>query len=196
MTRPRTVEDEAVLAAAIDLIGRVGPAQVTLARVAAAVGLSPATLVQRFGSKRNLLLAVARQGSGGGASAFARARERHESPLAVLVAGLCGLTSPVASPETMANHLAFLQLDLRDPDFHQLALDAASELRERIGRLLDEATEAGELAPCDTQLLARAVQTTYNGALITWAIYREGPVDEWLRQQLEALLEPYRTREG
>lgn len=194
MTRPRTVEDEAVLAAAIDVIGCVGPAEVTLARVAAEVGLSPATLVQRFGSKRNLLLAVARHGSGGGETAFDRARERHQSPLAVLVAGLCSLTSPVASPETMANHLAFLQLDLRDPDFHQLALAGARRLRERIERLLEEAAEAGELASCDTALLARAVQTTLNGALVTWAIYREGSVDEWLRVQLEALLGPYRTR--
>jgi len=44
-------------------MGELGPAKLTLARVAKAAGLSPATLVQRFGSKRALLLALAKSGT-------------------------------------------------------------------------------------------------------------------------------------
>lgn len=61
MTRPRTVSDESILDATLTVVQRVGPARVTLAAVAAEVGLSAATLVQRFGTQRDLLLAADRQ---------------------------------------------------------------------------------------------------------------------------------------
>ena len=59
--RPRTVSDEAILAATARMIGRVGPVRLTLADVGGEVGLSPATLLQRFGSKRGLLIALVEQ---------------------------------------------------------------------------------------------------------------------------------------
>jgi AcrR family transcriptional regulator len=188
--RPRTVEDGVIADAVFDLVGRIGPGRLTLARVAAEVGLSPATLVQRFGSKRGLLLAAARHGEATAGDAFARAAGR--APLDTLIDGLCGMTAWVSTPETLANHLAFLEIDLSDPEFHALALRGARRLRERLERLLDEAVEAGELRPCDTARLASAIQSTYNGALITWAIHREGPVDDWLREQLAVLLDDKR----
>ena len=88
----------------------------------------------------------------------------------------------------MANSLAFLQIDLGDPDFHRLALAGAVRMRDELRSLLDDAVGAGELAPADTAALAAAVQTTYNGALVTWAIFREPSLEVWLRQQLETLL--------
>lgn len=191
MPRPRTVEDRAVFDAVFDLIGRIGPGQLTLARVAGEVGLSPATLVQRFGSKRGLLLAAARNGASSSGDRFDGSAD--DSPLAALVAGLQAMTTWVATPEALANNLAFLQIDLCDPEFHDLALSGARRLRERLKELLDEAVETGELRSCDTGRLALAVQNTYNGALITWAIYREGPVEDWLGGQLEALLEGHRS---
>jgi CHASE1-domain containing sensor protein len=84
------------------------------------------------------------------------------------------MSSGVASPETMANQLAFLQIDLSEPEFHQLALAYTTAVREEVRRLLDAAIEAGELEATGTARLAQGVQTTYNGALITWAIYRKG----------------------
>ena len=56
--RPRTVPDEQILGAAHRAMSRLGPARWTLAEVAKEAGLSPATLVQRFGSKRGLMLAL------------------------------------------------------------------------------------------------------------------------------------------
>ena len=63
--RPRQASDEAILAAAFRAIARLGPAKLTLADVAAEAGLSAAALVQRFGSKRALLLATAADAAGG-----------------------------------------------------------------------------------------------------------------------------------
>ena len=77
--RPRGMEDAAILRAAAEVIGRTGPARFTLAAVASEIGLVPATLVQRFGSKRGLLLALARQ-SATDATAPARSRGRPGRP--------------------------------------------------------------------------------------------------------------------
>ncbi|MGH2560609.1 MAG: TetR/AcrR family transcriptional regulator [Thermomicrobiales bacterium] len=183
--------DAAILAAAVRVISRVGPARLTLADVGEAVGLSAATIVQRFGSKRGLLLAVAQQGVPDVTRAFAAAREHQDSPLHALHAVLAEMTQEVATPEALANSVAFLALDLSDPEFHGLALEQARAVHEQIRALLDDAVAADELAPCDTARVARAVQTTFNGALITWAIYRQGSLAEWLRADLDHLLHPY-----
>ena len=190
--RPRTITDDAILAGAGRAIGRIGPTRLTLADVAAEVGLAPATLLQRFGSKRGLLLAFAERGAGAVTEAFAAARAEHASPLAALVAALVGMTAGVATPESLANHLALLQLDLTDPDFHRHAREQAVAVRSEIRTLLDAAVAAGKLAPTDTDRLARTVQVTYNGALLTWAIYREGTVADWLRGELARILDPHR----
>jgi AcrR family transcriptional regulator len=191
--RPRTVDDEALLAAALDLIGRVGPARLTLARVAEEVGLAPATLLQRFGSKRGLMLAAARRGTDW-AGRFAAARGGAASRVEALVAALVAATAAVRTPEAMANSIAFLQIDLADDEFHAEALAGAQAMRTEIAALLREAVDTRELAGVDPGGLADTVVTTYNGALITWAIHRDGTIEDWLRARLEAVLAPYATR--
>ena len=136
--RPRLASDAAILAATARAIGRVGPARLTLADVAAEIGLAPATLVQRFGSKRGLLLAFAALGPDAVAATFAAARRETDSPLAALVAALTALTRDVDTPEALANHLAFLQVDLSDPEFRHHALAQAAVMREEIRRLQAE----------------------------------------------------------
>ncbi|MFC6883538.1 MULTISPECIES: TetR/AcrR family transcriptional regulator [Actinomadura] len=190
MARPRTTSDEAVLAAAARAIGAHGTAALTLAKVAEEAGLSPATLVQRFGSKRGLLLAVARTAEGAAASAFERARAAHGSPLAALLAALDSFAAPVRTPEEMANHLGFLQLDLTDPEFRDLARAQARRIHGEIARLVGEAERDGELAE---GLTARSVQVAYNGALITWAIDGSGTLADALRAALTQLIDPYRA---
>jgi AcrR family transcriptional regulator len=186
VARPRTVADDAVLDAAARLIGRVGPARLTLAHVAEEAGLSPATLVQRFGSKRGLLLAVARRRVDFGAAGA--------TPIGALLAGLVALAAPVRTPEALANNLAFLQVDLADAEFHAEAVAHFTALREHVEALLRDAIDAGELEHVEVARLAETVVTAYNGALITWAVLREGSLEDWLRRQVEAVLAPYATR--
>jgi AcrR family transcriptional regulator len=172
-----------VLDAAARLIGRVGPARMTLAHVAEEIGLSPATLVQRFGSKRGMLLAVARRRVEFGGAGPPRVE--------ALLAGLIELSASVRTPEALANNLAFLQLDLSDPEFHAEAVAHFAAMREHVAALLGAAIAAGELRAVDADSLAETVVTTYNGALITWAVLREGALEDWLRRRLEAVLAPY-----
>jgi AcrR family transcriptional regulator len=190
--RPRTVADADILAAALRVISRLGPARLTLADVGREVGLSPATLVQRFGSKRGLLLAVARQGAGSMDECFAAVRAAHRSPLEALIAAATQMTREMKTPEELANGLAFLQIDLSDPDFHRLALESSQGVLAGYRALLDEAVAAGELLPCDTARIARAIGSLAGGSLIAWAIHRKGSAEAWVRGDLATLLDAYR----
>jgi AcrR family transcriptional regulator len=191
--RPRTVDDAAILEAAGRIIVRLGPNAFTLADVAREVGLSAATLVQRFGSKRGLMLALAESARDSVEACFAAVRRAHASPLDALVAAATHMTQFVRSPEEMANHLAFLQTDLSDPDFYAVMLENSSRIDAGYRALLDEAIEAGELVPCDTFRLARAVGAMSGGSLIGWAVYRRGTAERWVRSDLATLLDPYRA---
>ena len=191
MPRPRTISDEAVLDAVLALALRVGPGRVTFAAAAAETGLSAATLVQRFGTKRGLLLAADKRGVDLWVDALDRSTAA--SPLARLVDGLVLAGDPAATPEQMANAVAMLQLDLADPDFHAETLRGARAVRARIAHELGAALAAGEIrAGTDVEALAKLVETTYHGAMIGWAIHREGTLADWMREQVDAILAPYR----
>ena len=191
MARPRTIDDDEIISGAMRAIGRVGPARLTLADVAKESGLAPATLVQRFGSKRGLLLEISERGAKVAGEDLRRARARHASPLAALRAGLVAGARSVDDPEVFANHLAFLQLELSDPEFHRHVRAYTEAVHAAVEGLLADAVAAGELRRCDTARLASTVQTTYSGALITWAIYRKGRLATWVARELDAVLEPH-----
>ncbi|HEX2052843.1 MAG TPA: TetR/AcrR family transcriptional regulator [Actinomycetota bacterium] len=193
MPRPRSVTDEQILEGALKAIGKHGPARLTLAHVASEVGLSPATLLQRFGSKAALLAAVAGGSTAYAEEAFDEAAARTESPLEALMDALAGFARAITTREELANHLAMLQLDVADPKLRGQAADQAAAVRRRIAGLLAQATRQGELAG-DTNAggLAETVYTAYNGALITWALYGQGELQRWLRKRIQAVLEPHR----
>ncbi|GAA2822016.1 TetR/AcrR family transcriptional regulator [Nonomuraea rubra] len=190
MGRPRTTSDEAILGATARAIGRHGPQGLTLAAVAQEAGLSPATLVQRFGSKRGLLLAFAAHATRTAAEPFERARQEHASPLAALRAALVHLAEGVSTPEELSGSLGFLQLDLTDPDFRAHAAEHARRTRDEIAALLADAVAAGELE-AGAATLAGAVQVAYNGALILWALTGDGPLPDAMREALGQTLRPY-----
>ena len=139
MPRPRTASDAEILEGAIRAISRVGPGRLTLTEVGREVGLSPATLLQRFGSKRGLLLALAEHAATSIDECFDAARRAADSPLGALLVAATDMAKHVESPEALANHLAFLQIDLSDPAFHTLALSGAQRTLDGYEVLLREA---------------------------------------------------------
>jgi AcrR family transcriptional regulator len=192
MSRRRSLPDATVLDAAYRVISRRGPTRFTLADVAAEAGLAPATLIQRFGSKRGLLLALTRLAAEGAGECFARVRAENRSPLRALFASFREMACLAASPETLANTLAFLQIDLTDPEFRRWTLLNARATHAGFRGLLEDAILARELRPCDTGGLARLIYAAAHGSMITWAFYQEGTAAEWICRDMELLLAPYR----
>jgi AcrR family transcriptional regulator len=192
--RPRTISDEAILEALTRVVSRDGPAQLTVAAVASEAGIAPATLIQRFGSRRAMLLALHEHDA-------SRMRRRLQVPadhpgsiIQALIDNLVALSHPLADPVSFSNHLAVLHQDLSDPAFHARAQTYARAMREEIHLALQAAVAAGELLADDLEQLARSIQTVYNGTLITWAIDRDGPLELSLRRELEAAIVRLTTR--
>lgn len=190
--RPRQNTDIEILQAAFRAIARLGPHAVTLADVAREAGVTAASLVQRFGSKRALLLAAAADAAGGHVYIFSGLRAKHRSPLTALL-GLADCMSVMGgTPDEVAHSLAFLQIDLSDRDFLEHAQAGALGMRAGIASLLRDARASGELKPCDIMRLARAVQAALNGSMLDWTLHREGTLAASIRRDLKTVLDPYR----
>lgn len=195
MPRPRKVSDDEVFAAAQRVMARVGPAELTLAEIAAEAGVTAGALVQRFGSKRGLMVTMASLLAGGSPEFFRGMRERHRSPLAVIRAYARCMAGLARSPAEVARNFAYFQNDLTDPALrgHLVAYSRAN--RDELRTLVREAVAAGELAPgTDARALARSLEAVVGGALLTWAIYAEGAADRWLLAHVDAVLAPYVVR--
>jgi AcrR family transcriptional regulator len=188
------VSDDEVFAAAQRAMTRQGPHELTLADIAAEAGVSAGRLVQRFGSKRALLLALAERFGGSAAAVFADLRAAHRRPLATLRAYAACMAGLAVTPEALSRNLAYLQIDLTDPDFRAHLLANARATRREIEALLRAAIAVGELKPdVDIRRLARTTETAISGSLMTWACYREGPAARWMRRDLDAVLQPHLT---
>lgn len=190
--RPRTVDDYTILEAATRVMSRIGPERLTLADVGAEAGLSAATLVQRFGSKRNLMLSILRHACQAVDTRFTAAMESNESPLESLFLAAMDRVGPEEGPVTVANRLAFFLASLDDPEFHALALDNSDTAIAGYIELLGRAIEAGELSDtiADKESFARTIHAMTYGSLIVWSIRRQGSLRGRVRRDLDALIRP------
>jgi AcrR family transcriptional regulator len=194
--RRRKAEDVDVFAALVRVMLRRGPAELTLRAIAAAAGVSAGALVQRFGSKRQLLHAHARYAAATNDIGLGAPRPRRAaSPLGALRAVSAVQARLAGSPRAALRNLAYLQNDLADPVLRRHLLRLGRAARAHYEQLLADAVAARELrADTDVRALARMIEVTLDGSFLTWTIYREGPAAQHLRADLDAALRPYLAR--
>ncbi len=190
--RPRKASDEEIFGAVHRVIFRLGPTQVTLAEIAREAGVTPSALVQRFGSKRDLMLAFTALSAAAAGELFVHLRQAYDSPLATIRGYAECMAGMGETPEELAHHLAYLQIDIGDPDFRRHVGEQARVTDEALTKLVAQAVAVGELRPeVDPPRLARTIQAIVGGSLIAWGFRPEGPATTWVRGDLDAVLEPY-----
>ena len=193
--RPRKVTDEELFTATYAVMNRVGPRGLTLAAIAAEAGVTAAVLVQRFGSRRDLLLALSRKHADASGAIIDDLAKQHPSPLAALRAYVACMAGMTATPAALARNLAYLQIDLTDPEFRPHVMRQAQATRRGLRRLVEAARAAGELDPrVASAQLARTIEAVISGSLLTWAFYQKGSAERWVRTDLDAVLAPYLSR--
>ena len=192
--RPRTVHDDAILDAAVQVLSRIGPEKMTLADVGGEVGLSAATLVQRFGSKRELMLSVLKYAMLDLDTRFEASVASNESPLDALFAVATERPGGSAGNVSLSNRLSFYLLQIEDPEFREVALANSQRAIAGFKRLLDASIEANELAVVytDTAQLAETIYSMMVGAMVTWSVANEGAFKSKMRRDLDLLLRPFR----
>lgn len=190
--RRRKVEDVDVFAALVRVMHRRGPAELTLREIAAEAGITAGALVQRFGSKRAMLLAHARYASATGDIGVADPVPRTSSPLEALRSVTAVHAQLAGSPRAALRNLAYLHNDLADPILHRHLLRMSRAARMHYENLVAGAVAAGELrADTNIRALARSIEITLNGSFLAWTLYRAGAAADWLRDDLESTLRPY-----
>jgi AcrR family transcriptional regulator len=179
MGRPRTVDDETLLDSALRIVRESGPDSLSFGALAARVDLAASTLVQRFGSKQNLLRA-----------ALSLAWDRLDQDTARAIANAGGGRAGVIDllvalsgqyrADDFADQLLILREDLRDP-----------VLRERgrvwIGVLADAIEARLRTARRNPDGLGQLVVTHWQGSLTVWAFQRQQPIADNVRTALETL---------
>jgi AcrR family transcriptional regulator len=193
--RRRKAEDADVFAALVRVMKHRGPAELTLRAIAAEAGVTAGALVQRFGSKRALLLAHARYAAATGDVGLTVARPRTSSPLEALRSITAAYAQLATSPRAAVRNLAYLHNDLADPALRRHLLRLSRVARVWYAQRLGDAVAAGELrTDADVEALARSIEVTLRGSFLCWTLYREGSAADWLGEDLDATLRPYLAR--
>jgi AcrR family transcriptional regulator len=202
MARRRKAEDADVFAALVRVMHRRGPAELTLREIAAEAGLTAGALVQRFGSKRAMVLAHARYAAATGDTGVTVPVRRTSAPLDELRSVTEMYAQLATSPRAAVRNLGYLLNDLADPALRGHLLRLSRKARAWYEEKITEAIAARELrAGTDVRALARSVEVSLRGSVLNWALYREGAAADWLRDDLDAVLRPHlgqvgRVRQG
>ena len=192
--RPRKATDDEVFAAAARAMNRLAPGELTLGEIAREAGLTAGALVQRFGSKRRLLLTMAERFAAAGGQLIDGLRAQHASPLAAVRAYADCMSQLASSPASFQRSLAYLQIDLADSELRRHLVKQATATRLGLQKLIDGAVEQGELKDgTNAAALARTIEAMVSGSMMTWAFYRKGSAKQWIREHMDAVLAPYLT---
>ena len=175
MPRRKSTSDREILDLALPLMASAGPNGFTLADLAREVGVAPATLLQRFGSKQALI-----------EQAFARDNERFVAWIEALPMGV-GADMVIAiyadaaalfgDNPSLADHLLWLREDMRDPVLNRLSLQRFALFRAAIVQRLPPMR-----VPADTA--ARLLDAQFHGAVVQWGLEPHGRLADFVARSL------------
>ena len=191
--RDRTrVSDDAILVAVVRVIRRRGPS-FTLAEVGREAGLSAARLVQRFGSRRGLILATMRHWGSISLSVI-ETLSKAARPLDAYIRHVQASASSYRAVRP-AESFAWFVLGISEPQLNRWYRDYLGRLDEAMVGLLEAAVAAGELRPLDAPLMASRLAAANLGRLALASVRGEpdgvaGVVADAVAD-MRALLAPY-----
>lgn len=177
MPRKRSVSDEAILDDALRLAETRGPAALTFSALSAEVGLAPATLVQRFGTKAGLLQAALLRAWDHLDAATAAADDAAGDGPKGVVELLLALGGEYDATED-ADQILLLREDLRDPVLRARGQAWIAALEAAVERRLPEADPG----------VGRLVVALWQGSVTVWQFQRRGDLDVALGRAVADLL--------
>ncbi|MDW3205977.1 MAG: TetR/AcrR family transcriptional regulator [Alphaproteobacteria bacterium] len=182
MARSKTISDERVLDILLETVMEVGPADLTFGRAGRACGLSPSTLVQRYGDREAMIRAV-----------LLRAWDRLDEATAAADAAepvtpegaidlLMRLMPPEHAERNATDGLLLLREDLRDPVLRARGAAWGYRLAEALGRRLSN-------DPAEAHRLGWQMACLWQGAHTWWAFIRHDTAEAAIRTLLRGWLD-------
>ena len=191
MARPKKLSDSDLLRVAYDVSSREGFDSFTLHQVARASALSPAALVKRFKSKRQLA-AMAREHRWESTlqlfSGEASARPKGLSGLRHLVS----LIATSVESKRLAEHARAFGAEERSARARRKVAAYFARTRAAIGDLIAEAIADEELVNVkDTVRLAFTLEALIQGSIFQFAFLDERNLEGHMQAHIEMFLKPY-----
>jgi TetR/AcrR family transcriptional regulator, macrolide resistance operon repressor len=143
MPRPKTISDHVVLAAALEAMAQKGTA-FTLADVGRAVGLSRATLIQRFGDRDRFLLRMAEHDVAETQKWLAG--QPVETGEQAFWTFMEDIITGMGSGDSFAARIVIAALEARDPGLRSLAASRYGLVQDAIAERLPKGCDAVETA--------------------------------------------------
>jgi AcrR family transcriptional regulator len=183
MPRYKIISDEQVLDDLFDLILKTGPDGLSFALAAKACGLSPATLVQRYGNRLTLVEAVLLRAW----DKLQAETEKADAEEAVTPQGAIALLLRLMPPQDAERNaddgLLLLREDIRNPNLRARGALWGQTLATALGRRLspDATSPLSEQA----ERLGWQMAAIWQGAHTWWAFTRNDTPDRAIRLMLE-----------
>lgn len=178
MGRHKTISDHALLDRLLAALERTTPDAFSFAKASGLVGLSPATLVQRFGSREAMIEAILLRAWDRLDAATALARAETSPDPAGAIAMLLRLTPAAVADQDVADGLLLLREDLKNPALRARGRAWGAYLAEALGsRLADQ--------PQVAERLGWQMASLWQGAVIWSAFRRDANPEAVIRTMLE-----------
>ncbi|WP_218920846.1 TetR/AcrR family transcriptional regulator [Melittangium boletus] len=178
VARHKTISDEALLDGLMSAITEHGPAGLTFAGAAAAVTLSPSTLVQRFGSREAMVEAILLR-AWDRLDAATSAADATAAPGAAGAVDLLMSLMPAETVEhAMLEGLLLLREDFRNPRLRARGKAWGDCLAVALGQRLNGDVQEG-------LRLGWQMARVWQGALLWWAFTRHDRPEVAIRTALE-----------
>jgi AcrR family transcriptional regulator len=192
MGRPKKLSDDACLERAFDVISREGFESFTLEQVSRAVGLSPAALIKRFGTKERLARAARDRKWDVNLEQMTEPQSRPLRGLTRLFHFVRLIARSVDS-KRLGEHMRLLGSQADDPRSKRKVAAYFRGTRERVALCLREACEDGEIQPLDVERVAATLEALIQGAIFQFGFLEARGIEAHLRSHVQTFLEPYRT---
>lgn len=191
MVRPRETTNDELLAHVHALLLERGAAGFTLGDVATRAGVAPATLIKRFGSKSQMIIAVSERWLASIAPGMAAAMLPHEGPVERLIAASAWDMNDFDDATRAGSQLTAFADDLRDPALRELLAEGWERELKILQSAVDEARAQLPFAP-DSRKAARMLRALAVGIQLSWSIAPVGSLVDDTREHLTALVNSWK----
>lgn len=193
MVRPREFRDEAIFYGVYRALSKKGYGQAALTDITHEVNISPAALMKRFGSKKNLFLAYSDYVIELTRHAFQEADLSDQSRLDALKAVFKHAVSHMKDPVELANHTSFYLEGTNDPDLLEKTRYRLQLIDAFTRQMLSQAITNKEIAECDVAMVSRVLQAAISGAMMIWIKESNRTLEELFDECFQVIFAPLRN---
>lgn len=189
MPRKKKTADLVILKMILEVITKIGATEFSLEDLSKKTGLSPATLLQRFGSKKNILYKALELANQELKDNFANRSLVNNSPLQEIMGIYLEFSSSTLTPKDVAGGLDILKLDITEKKLNAITRKYFETRRKKIAALVVLAQEKGEIPEdVDATDLVWNLESLWQGSIMLWALIGDGKLHDWLKKRFTTFL--------